>query len=71
MKLTKRVIIALTLAGVVAASVPAIGLQSTQTEAKLTTTKTNGGGKTPNGSANGVPSQTCNSGGNCPGGHNK
>jgi hypothetical protein len=37
----------------------------------LTETKTNGGGHTPNGEANGVPTVTTNKAGHEPGGHNK
>jgi hypothetical protein len=39
--------------------------------AKLQETQTNGGGNTPNGNANGVPTVTTNNGGNAPPGHNK
>jgi hypothetical protein len=40
--------------------------------AKLQTTQTNGGGNTPNGNANGVPTVTTTSGnGNAPPGQNK
>jgi hypothetical protein len=40
--------------------------------AKLQTTQTNGGGNTPNGNANGVPTTTVTSGnGNAPPGQNK
>jgi hypothetical protein len=39
--------------------------------AKITETKTNGGGNTPNGKANGVPTVAKNPAGHQPPGHNK
>jgi hypothetical protein len=38
--------------------------------AKITPTKQNGGGQTPNGQANGVPTVNLNPAGKAPGGHN-
>lgn len=67
----RRLIVALAVALAIAAGLPVLELPGEQVQAALTTTKTNGGGKTPGGNANGVPSQTCNSGGNCPAGQNK
>ena len=63
----KRMLTVIAVALVIAAMVVVMAAPAF---ARLTTTQVNGGGNTPNGNANGVPTQTCNSGGNCPPGQN-
>ena len=64
----KRILMVLTVALVMAAMVVATAMPAF---AAITTTQTNGGGNTPNGNANGVPTVSSNPAGQQPPGQNK
>jgi hypothetical protein len=64
----KRILLATTLLLGMAFLMPTV---FSPAEAKITETKVNGGGQTPKGEANGVPSTAKNPAGHEPAGHNK
>jgi multisubunit Na+/H+ antiporter MnhC subunit len=66
-RLMKRIITVLAVALVLAAMVVVMAMPAF---AKITTTQTNGGGNTPNGSANGVPTVSSNPANHPPPGQN-
>jgi hypothetical protein len=63
----KRILMVLTVALVLAAMVVATAMPAF---AKITDTQVNGGGNTPNGNANGVPTVSTNPAGQAPPGQN-
>ena len=63
----KRILLVMAVGLVMAAVVVAMSMPAL---AKITPVKENGGGHTPNGEANGVPTVNKNPAGHAPGGHN-
>jgi hypothetical protein len=63
----KRILLVMAVGLVMAAVVVAMSMPAF---AKITPVKENGGGQTPNGAANGVPTENQNPAGHAPNGHN-